>query len=80
MKDIDVTATAEVIEEMANNMEHYAAELRRHATKMRERNEITYAAEAIATVSNAFHNLRLDLLVVRPIREFQRREVEFLKD
>lgn len=72
MKEVDIKLTAEAIDEMAESLEHYANELRRNAKSMRKHNDIAYAGEAIQTIKNCFGSLRIDLLVVRPIREFQR--------
>lgn len=69
---IDVGPTAEVIEKMAELMRESAVSLDRLAQKMRERQEIEYASEAIGVITNTMHNLRLDLLISRPLREFQR--------
>lgn len=66
--------TAEKIDEMARVMRQYADDLDRCAKKMRERGDLTYAAEAVNVVTNCFSNLRLDLMVVRPIREYERED------
>lgn len=71
---INVEPTAEIIDLMAMRAEDSAKELRRTAKSMRERNDLTYAAEAISTATNLMNLLRLDLLVTRPIREMQLRE------
>lgn len=67
----DVEATAEAIDDMIRYLEGTVKALKRIAAKMRERQNIEYAGEAINEVSNMFMNLRLDLLVVRPIRALQ---------
>lgn len=69
---VDVGPTAEVIEKMANLMRENAIDLERIAAKMRDRQDISYAAEAINIVTNSMNNLRLDLLITRPLREFKR--------
>lgn len=70
--EIDVKMTAEAIDEMAKALEHYANDLRQNAKSMRKHNDISYAGEAMQTIKNCFGNLRMDLLVIRPIREFQK--------
>ena len=72
MKNVDVKPTVEVILAMSNNMEDYAKELRRIANDMNESGDITYAAEALQAIVNCSSNMRMDLLVSRPIREFQK--------
>ena len=76
--EIDVEPTAQAIEDIANNLLHFANELQRTANSMRERKDISYAGEAQQAVKNCFANCRTDLLVIRPIRELDRiqREVE----
>lgn len=69
---VDIGPTAEVIEKMADLMRENAIYLDRIAAKMRDRQDISYAAEAIGIVTNSMNNLRLDLLITRPLREFQR--------
>lgn len=64
--------TAETILEMAETMDRYARQLERCADKLDKTGEFEYAAEALSTVINCLGNLRLDLLVTRPIREYQR--------
>jgi len=67
--EINVEPTAEVIDNMAKRLTEISEELRRIATRMRERSDITYAGEAMNTISNMTNQLRLDLLITRPLRE-----------
>lgn len=71
-----VEPTAETINNMAKTMRHFADSLDRTAAKMRETEDLGYASEALNTALDCLNNMRLDLLVVRPIREFQMREAE----
>lgn len=71
---INVEPTASVIDEIADTLENYAMQMRRYAEQMRKRNDISYAAEAASGIGNCFNNLRIDLLVMRPIRELQKEE------
>lgn len=66
---VNVEPTAQAIDEMADVMEAKANELRALARGMRTNNDLTYAAEAAAVVKNTMGNLRIDLLVTRPLRE-----------
>jgi len=70
--EIDVKQTQETINEIADQLEYYAADLRWISEKMGIKNDISYAAEAMNTIRNCFGNLRIDLLVTRPIRELTR--------
>lgn len=71
---MNIEPTAEVIDQMAEEMRNYADQLDNLARRMRAANDITYAAEAIGIATNAMNNLRLDLLVTRPLRETMNRE------
>jgi hypothetical protein len=71
---IDVDPTAAAIDVAANNFRYVADRLESIATKMRERNDITYASEAVSEIVNAISNSRIDLLVTRPIRAFQTKD------
>lgn len=68
-KQVDVEPTAKVIESMADELRARAAELRGVAIRMRETNDLSYAAEALNIIVNSTSALRLDLLVTRPLRE-----------
>lgn len=72
MAEINVEPTAEVIDNMAKRLSEVSEELRRTAERMRERSDLTYASEAINTISNMSNQLRLDLLVSRPLRELMK--------
>jgi hypothetical protein len=65
---IDVEPTAETINAAAARFRQCAVTLDNLATQMRERNDLTYASEAMMEMLNALQNSRLDLLVTRPIR------------
>ena len=64
---------AEVMKNMAEQLRRAADELDRTNNTMMERQDITYAGEAMQVIKNCFFNLRLDLLITRPIREFERK-------
>ena len=65
---IDVEPTAQVIDTAAERFRQTAEELNRLASRMRERNDLTYASEAMMAIINTMQNCRMDLLVTRPIR------------
>lgn len=69
---MNVEPTAEVIDDMAQAALYRANELQQIAKKMRERNDISYASEAISTARNLLGDMRLDLLITRPLREVEK--------
>jgi len=81
-KMINVEPTAKIIESMARILSEYSKEMESIAEKMRSKNDISYASEAIQSVTNMVNNLRLDLLITRPLREFQNLKpmVEYIVD
>ena len=72
MNKIDVTPTVAVIVDMADTLRKYSNELDKIAKKMYETNDISIASDAVNSFMNCIQNCRLDLLVTRPIREFNR--------
>lgn len=71
---MNVTPTAEAIIKNAETLRHYATELERIAENMRTRQDMTYAAEAaFGVITNCVGSLRLDLLVTRPLREYDKK-------
>lgn len=60
--------TAEVIESMAARLLDGAKELERLAARMRESEDLELAGAAANVIANLMPNLRLDLLVTRPLR------------
>lgn len=72
MSDINVDSTVETIEDMARKMRQYALDVERVAARMRETGDITYASEVMQSITNMNTNLRLDLLITKPIRALQR--------
>ena len=72
MSQINVEPTAEVIDSMAKQLRDNADELDRIARQMRDSGDITYATEAMNNIQNIGNNLRTDLLITRPIREYEK--------
>ena len=66
-KMIDVEPTVKVIDTAAERLMNAADALNQLASMMREKNDLTYATEAMTTIMNAVQNCRMDLLVTRPI-------------
>lgn len=73
MNEIDVEPTAEVIDKAAYFLEKYAEDLRRHSETLRKTKDLDIVALCVVDIANCFQNLRLDLLVTRPIRELRRK-------
>lgn len=75
---INVESTAQTIEDMASTIELFASSIRRQATRMRETNDLSIAADVANNVTGMLTNIGLDLLITRPLREMQR-EIESLR-
>ena len=75
---INVESTAQSIDEMASTIERFAASIRNQAKRMREEKDISIAADVANNVTGMLTNIRLDLLITRPLREM-RREIESLR-
>ena len=75
---MDIETTTQTVTDMANTMRQFAEELDRIAERMNESRDISHAGEAANCVTNCFLNLRLDLLVVRPMRAYEQ-EIRILK-
>jgi hypothetical protein len=65
---INTVPTTEVIESMASRLQDSAKELERLAKRMRESNDLELAGDAANVIANLIPNLRLDLLVTRPLK------------
>ena len=70
---MNVKPTVDIIHSMSKRLREAADDLDRTAKSMTEKNDLTYASEAMQSVSNSIMNLRLDLLITRPLREFMRK-------
>jgi hypothetical protein len=68
MSPINIEPAAEVIDAMAKQAARCAADLEQIAKRMRESGDISFTGEAASCISNFNGNLRLDLLVIRPLR------------
>jgi hypothetical protein len=69
---MNVKPTVELIRESTIRMRQYANELERLAKNMEDGNDLSLASEALSIISNCFSNIRLDLFVTRPLREYER--------
>ena len=64
----NVEPTAEAIDDMAKTLQHAAVELTRVAQRLRSSQSLFVTGDAFTVVSNLIPNLRLDLLLQRPLR------------
>lgn len=71
MVEINVEPTAQAIDNMANVALGLSQRLTQITASMREKKDVTYASEALQEVSGAMGGFRLDLMVTRPVREYQ---------
>ena len=71
MKTPDVKPTVEVIRKMAKTFRQEADELDSIANQMEDSGDITYAGEALNVYRNLGANVRIDLLLSRPIRAYE---------
>lgn len=68
---IDTSETVKAIKKMALELRRYADDFDRTAIRMQESGDITYAAEVASAVAGLIQNLRIDLLITRPIRAME---------
>lgn len=68
MMNVDTSSTVEAVEAMARRLREGAMELEALAAKLKSAQDVELAAEAVAVVVNLVPNLRLDLLVTRPLK------------
>jgi hypothetical protein len=74
MRKYDVEPTAKAIDEIALSLEDSAKSIKRIAASMRDRGDLTLAADAAHCAKSCLNSLRLDLLVTRPLRETMKNE------
>lgn len=68
MMSVDASGTVEAVEAMARRLREGAMELEALAAKMKSAQDVELAAEAVSVVVNLVPNLRIDLLVTRPLK------------
>lgn len=66
--NVDASSTVEAVEAMVRRLREGAMELEALAAKLKSAQDVELAAEAVAVVVNLVPNLRLDLLVTRPLK------------
>lgn len=70
MSQIDVEPTVDVIRKMAEKLRAAALELDAIADKTQADGNFEHVGDAATCIANLMPNMRLDLLVVRPLRQF----------
>ncbi len=71
--------TVAAIKIMTKTMREYTDSFDRLAKRMEESGDLSYAGEVAEGVANLVQNLRLDLLVTRPLREYEREHYKLMK-
>lgn len=69
---MDTKGTVDLIKDMAKTLRSYADSFENTAARMEKTGDLTYAGEIAGGVANLIQNLRLDLIVTRPIRAYKR--------
>ncbi len=70
MPEIDVKPTSEAIRQMSEKLRHAAQQLDAIADRTEASGSFEHVSDAASCVANLMPNLRLDLLIVRPLRQF----------
>lgn len=71
IKDLDIEPIAKAIDDLAEDLQRRAEILRAHAQSLRETGDMDEVSSAL-TVAVSTANMRLDLLVSRPVRQMTR--------
>ena len=66
--------TARAVSSIVRVLRDYADEIEHLGNRMLEEKDFGYVSEVLQSVTNMNGNLRLDLLVTRPLREFKKGE------
>jgi len=69
---IDVEPTAKVCDDIGKIMVSHACDIQRYADAMRNTGDISEVTAVMASIKSCFNSLRTDLLITRPIREYER--------
>lgn len=68
---MDTKPTEQALLDMAENLEEEARKMRRYAADLADKKDFNVAGWAINSIVNLLGNMRLDLLVIRPVREYE---------
>ena len=69
---MDIGSTVDAITEAAKEFRNTADKLDKIAQSMSKKVDLSYTAEAIIVMTNALNVARIDLLVTRPIRAYEK--------
>ena len=69
---MDIGSTVDAITEAAKEFRNTADKLDQIAQSMNKKGDLSYAAEAIIVITNTLNTARIDLLVSRPIRAYEK--------
>lgn len=69
---MNAKTTVEVIRGAASILDQASRELQNQAASMEKDGDLSKASECVNIITNLIPNLRLDLLVARPLREYER--------
>lgn len=72
MENINYKNYAEKIIDMAETLEDWGKRLRMDAERLVETEDLSYISTAINNISNCILNLRIDVIVARPLRDFEK--------
>lgn len=70
-KIINVESTAIAIDRAAIVAADLSKDLNRIAESMRKSGDLSYATEVVSAIMNSMSKFRLDLMIIRPIREYE---------
>lgn len=70
-QNIDTKPTVEAINNMATLMSSKSEELRQTARRLQDTGDFSRVADAMSIITNMVGNLRLELLIVRPLRAYE---------
>ncbi len=77
---MNVKPTCEVIRQAAAELREAAKRLDREAVNLEESKNFEDVASVVNVLTNLFNNLRMDLLVARPVRELIHQNINLCED
>jgi len=69
---MNVKPVTEVIREAAETMHSYSERMNKLADDIESSGDLSSCGEALNMISNMLANIRMDLFVTRPIREYEK--------
>lgn len=77
---IDIEPTIKVISHISNTLRNFANDIDSISETIIKTKDLSRTADVLISVANCFTDLRLDLLVTRPFREYKKLTQELYKD